>query len=395
MRGAFVVFAFANNPLKTYILCYHLSMDENNIELKNIPDPFAYIRAVSAIIIFCTHTNIFSGMHGFQITEKNWLMKTPMHGAVWVFIFISGYFNIRGFLGDAPKYELSLKGIGNFYLNRFKKVLLHVWCFYLIALTISEPAFLILHPEIIPRLITFTYTGTPGCTSIAATWYCSTLAWLYLVTPFMAFLCRRLERIEGCLHLVLTAAFIAALGLAERLFFLSLGATWTQDVFVPFWCNLDIFICGMLAYIIGCRITPKLKSRTMYMASFLVFTIFLIIHCRILFLGDINAIYTIIHEYIMPTAYIIVLSAVCVMIQNTGYRYLPLTSKAIVQNPLRVIDAFSLITFQFYLIHSMVLLHLSELIAKLSGTAYHVCLLLTGFIITTILSVLFRRATTF
>ena len=51
--------------------------------------------------------------------------------------------------------------------------------------------------------------------------------------------------------------------------------------------------------------------------------------------------------------------------------------------------------FQFYLIHSMVLLHLSELIAKLSGTAYHICLLLTGFIITTILSVLFRRATVF
>ncbi len=370
-------------------------IDNNTDELKNIPDPFAYIRAVSAIIIFCTHANIFSGMHGFLITDRNWLMKTPVHGAVWAFVFISGYFNIRGFLGDSPKYALSKKGIGKFYLNRFRKVLLPVWCFYLIALIISEPAFLILHPGVIPRLITFTYTGTPGCTSIAATWYCSTLAWLYLFTPLIAFLCRKLDRIEGYLHLILAAAFIAALGLAMRLLLLSLGVEWTQGVFVPFWCNLDLFICGMFAHIIGCHIKSKLKDRTMYIASFVVFTVFLMIHCRILFLGNINAMYTIIHEYIMPTAYIVIMSAVCVLIQNTGYRYLSVNARNVARNPFRIIDAFSMITFQFYLIHSMVLLHLSGLITKLSGTAYQVCLLFTGFIVTVIFSILFRRATVF
>ncbi|MBO4337981.1 MAG: acyltransferase family protein, partial [Lachnospiraceae bacterium] len=190
---------------------------------RNLVDPFAYIKTAAAITIFIVHLKVFSNMQGYVITGANWYMKTAAHGAVWVFFFLSGYFNISGFLGTEPKYRLDPHGILKFYAGRFFKVLLPVWCFYLIALVISEPAFIHLYPKVILRLLTFTYTGEPGCTSIAATWYVSTLAWMYVFTPLIAWICRWLEKRQGSIHLVLFSAVAASLGFAERMIFLWRG----------------------------------------------------------------------------------------------------------------------------------------------------------------------------
>ena len=364
-------------------------------EKKNLVDPFAYIKAAAAITIFLIHTRVFSSLQGYVITGANWYMKTAAHGAVWVFFFLSGYFNICGFLGAEPRYRLDLQGIIKFYTGRFFKVLLPVWCFYLIALVISEPAFLHMYPGVLFRLLTFTYTGEPGCSSIAATWYVSSLAWLYAVTPFAAWFCRKLEKINGFIHLFLFAFAGAGLGLMERLYLLWRGTYWTQGVFVPAYCNLDIYICGALAFMIAKRIRLSVGSRLLYASSIIVFSALLLCHSRINYLGDINGKYVILHEYLMPTVYILVMTFVCIMISSTGYRYLSADIDAIRKNPLRLIDAFSLISFQFYLVHSMVLFQLSPYIGGADGFQYNLRLTVAGFVISVLLSVLLRKATAF
>lgn len=364
-------------------------------EKRNLVDPYAYIKAAAAITIFCYHLKVFSSLKGYVITEANWYMRTAAHGAVWIFFFLSGYFNICGFLGDNPKYSLDPRGILNFYAGRFFKVLLPVWCFCLIALVISEPAFIHLYPRVILRLLTFTYTGEPGCTSIAATWYVSTLAWLYIFTPFMAWICRGLEKRQGKLHLILFFVAVASLGFAERMFFLWKGTNWTQGVFVPPYCNIDIYLCGACAFLLADRIKLSVSGRTLYVSAIALFSLLLTVHTRINFLSDTYDLYVMIHEYIMPTVCVIIMTIVCILIRNTGYSYLPVSVESVRKNPLRLIDAFSLISFQFYLVHSMVLFHLSQYTGGDDGFQYNRRLFLSGFIISALLSVLLKKATAF
>ena len=360
---------------------------------KNLVDPFSYIRTIAALTIFVFHTNVFSGMNGYVINGNNWFMKSAGHGAVWVFFFLSGYFNIRGFLGSKPGYSLDAQGIKKFYFRRFIKVLFPVWCFYLIALTISEPAFLQIYPETIWRLLTFTYSGEPGCTSIAATWYVSSLTWLYLLTPLIALICRKLDRAKGGARIMILSVIIALMGLVLRFFLLFSGADWTQGVFVPFYCNLDIFIGGAFAYLLARKIRSPFSGNSAYAVSFIIYTLLIIIHSRIYYLGDQDGVYLLIHEYIMPTVYILIMTMVCILAENSGYRYMRLKPVTVARNPLRLVDAFSRISFQFYLIHNMVLFHLSTVILAADGTEYSRKMLIWGFIISVPLSVLFMRAT--
>ena len=334
-------------------------------------------------------------MNGYVISEDNWFMKTAAHGAVWVFFFLSGYFNIKGFLGAKPTYRIDLQGISRFYIKKFFKILLPVWCFYLIALTISEPSFLVVYPETIWHLLTFTYSGEPGCTSIAATWYVSSLAWLYFFTPLIALVCRKLDKQGIRIRLFATAIIVAMLGFALRFILLLTGADWTQGVFVPFYCNLDIYICGAIAYIIGKRFRLPFAAGISYAASFVVYSLLLIIHSRIYYLGDIDGKYIIIHGYLMPTVYILIMTIVCLLIRSAGYHYLPVSFSCIKRNPFRLIDAFSAISFQFYLVHSMVLFHMSSIITVTDGAEYNRRLLMAGFVLSVPLAILFKKATAF
>ena len=95
----------------------------------------------------------------------------------------------------------------------------------------------------------------------------------------------------------------------------------------------------------------------------------------------------------MPTVYILIMTMVCILAENSGYRYMRLKPVTVARNPLRLVDAFSRISFQFYLIHNMVLFHLSTVILAADGTEYSRKMLIWGFIISVPLSVLFMRAT--
>ena len=199
----------------------------------------------------------------------------------------------------------------------------------------------------------------------------------------------------GSIHLVLFSAVAASLGFAERMIFLWRGTDWTQGVFVPVYANLDIYICGALAFIIGKQVKIRLDDRILYAASFILFSLLLLVHSRINYLGDIDGRYVIFHEYFMPTVYIIAMTVISIVIRSAGYRYLPVSLQAVRKNPFRLIDAFSLISFQFYLVHSMVLFQLSPYVGGANGFQYNRRLMISGFVISVLLSILFMKATAF
>ncbi len=358
---------------------------------KNLMDPFAFMRAIAAVNVFLIHAGVFSSMYGFSIESSTWFLKIPGHGSVWIFFFLSGFFNLSGFLGDSPRYELTLSNIKDFYIKRFIKVLLPVWVFCFFALIFSEPDFVRLYPFAIIRLLTFTFTGNPGCTSIAATWYVSTLAQLYLITPLLAYLLRFFTKKKGILIPLLTLSVISAAGLCLRLILLNTGIDWTQGVFVPFYCNLDLYIAGALCCILCKRLVPFISGIIPYFLSIIVFIILLIIHCRIYYLSISTEIFETIYRYIMPSVYIIVLTVICALIDFAGFTYSPASLKALPGNPLRLIDMFSSISFEFYLVHSMVLFHIAPYIKAGTPLSYHFSLIAAGFIVSVIIAFLFKK----
>lgn len=362
-------------------------------EEKNLTDPYSFARVVSALAVFLLHFDVFCNMFGFGPDKTNHFFRIAGHGAVWVFFFLSGFFNIRGFLGNDPLYPLTRKGVFAFYKKRFLRMVLPAWCFIFISLSVSEPAFVALHPETLINFITCTYTGDPGCSSIAAVWYVSSLAWLYLLTPFAAYIIRALYNKDGRWQVILSLILLTGLGLAERLVLLWLRADWTQEVFVPFYCNIDIYLCGALSYILCTRTGNKKGNKLCYILSIIPVPLILLIHSRINYLSDAAKMYKIIYGYIMPSVYIVVMTIFTLMAENTGYRYEKAGISTIRRNPFRVIDLLSSISFEIYLVHSMVLFQLSFLIHEDTAKTFRLRLLLLGVPVTLVFAYLLHRMT--
>ncbi len=400
-----------------------VNMPESSASSKNLVEPAALVRSAAALCVFMIHAMVLSSVSGFTATEHTWFLEAPGHMAVWIFFFISGYYNIWGFMGEKPRYTLDAAGIKSFYIRRFLKVILPVWCFDLIALTISEPSFVAADPGVIIRILTCTYFSEPGCASVAATWYVSTLTWLYVCTPAIAFVLRKVymksagraadaasdasgeaqkpggEKQAGHTGSGMLMGMIIVMlttGLILRLVLLRLGVDWTKWVFVPFYTNLDVYVTGALTALLAGNKDRKrlLSGRGAYIASVILTAALFLAAARIYYLKAYSGSYLIFYEYILPTVSAIVMICVFLMADDAGYGYQKAAVCHLWKNPLRIIDLFSYISFEFYLVHSMILFHLVPFFAN--GTvAGHLKLLGWGFVLSCAIALLFRRATDF
>lgn len=375
---------------------YDILLLMNSRETKNLTDPYAFVRVASAFTVFMTHFDVFCNMFGYGPATRGYVLRAAGHGAVWVFFFISGFFNVRGFTGADPVYPLTKKGVLLFYKNRFLRIILPAWCFIFLALSVSEPAFVSLHPAMLIRFITCTYTGDPGCSSIAAVWFVSTIAWLYVLTPVIACLIRKLESHEGRSRMVILLVLVTALGFAERLFLKKTGAEWVQEVFVPFYCNLDLYLAGALAFsLCGKMKAESRKGMVMYGLSFFIVPFLLLFHSRINYLAETDDIYRMIYQYIMPSVFIPVLVAFCLVAESAGYVYERADKMTIRKNPLRIVDMLGAISYEFYLSHSMILFQLSFLIHSDRAAVFRGKLFLLAVPVTLVFAFLLHRMTDF
>ena len=349
-----------------------------------------FIKIVATMCVFCLHTSLFSSSWGgFSFSSKTWFLQTPAWAAVWVFFFLSGYLNGNGFLSDKPKYNFDIRGVYNFYKRRFIKVVMPTWIFIMIACTISEPDFFAQYPMVIIKILTLRYYNDPACTSIGATWYVFVLAQLYILTPFICFFIKKIlfkiyhNKKVVCLVGIIVCVFA---GLIFRCYMHKVGADWSSKVYVPFYANLDIYISGIL--LAACKKERDYIEQKYNIYTIIASVLFIVLICvniYIYYKGNTNNIYLELYQYIFPSIYIIILSFVIYL--GCGWNVVYKSENLIT----KLMDSFAGISFEFYLIHSMVLYRIAPYIKVDSPNKFHIILLGLAFVISVLFAKLFQR----
>lgn len=377
-----------------------LTRDEKRfVQGKNYVHPLNVYRTIAVMIVFLLHTFLFSSQLGFSYSVKTWFLKTPAWAGVWLFFLLSGYLIGKGFISGRYKEggKYTVKSILRFYMKRLIKVGVPTWTFCFLSVLLLSNGFFIENKMVIFKILTFRYYNNPSSTIIGATWYISSLMSLYLCAPFIALLLEwfvgKLKNWKGKLTIVyLLFVVIAIFGLMLRIHLYKKGVDWSSRVYVPFYCNLDIYICGMLINFFDKDRISTMVRKFLGVGSFLLLVAVVIVNARIYYLSDINASCLFFYQYIFPTVYILTGGLFLFIWGDYKEKQCKLNLESIIRNPLRLIDGFAEISFEFYLVHSMVLGCTYNIWVGTSPFRAHLLLLITAFGISAILSLLMHNA---
>jgi len=165
---------------------------------------------------------------------------------------------------------------------------------------------MVAHPRVILHILTFTYNGAPGVTGIGVTWYISTVMQLYLLSPFLYFLVRKMNSKYTQLSLFLV---IVVAGLLLRLYLLHLGAEWYSKIYTLSLSNIDIFGCGLLLNALLQENRPSSKRHAGLLTKVTAVSCLvslIAVNCYLSFQNTPSL--TTVYQYYLPSVYIIVCS---------------------------------------------------------------------------------------
>lgn len=165
----------------------------------------------------------------------------------------------------------------------------------------------------------------------------------------------------------------------------SLGIDWSSQVYVSFYGNIDIFLCGML---INYFDLPKKNEALFSISSSVLLVILLIFNIRIYYLGGINSIWINIYCFILSTVYIIVSSLFILGHQQKGAWEF--------KGFWKIVDFYANINFEFYMCHYVVLnaIYLNY-VHGVSPNVFHLKLLAYAFVLTSVFAFFLNKAFTF
>lgn len=341
--------------------------------------PVNFLTTIATLFVFILHTSIFSARIGFQWSWWNAFLRTPAWGAVWIFIVLSGYKIGNGFFSGKYKENdrYTIKSICLFYKNRFLKIVLPCWCFILIFGFFLDSDFFKENPSIIYKILFFNYKNIPASDNFGATWYISTLFWLYIFAPFICFFFEKLDKkVKRNRFWILLNFFIAFIWCAFRVLSFFLKFEWSSRVYVPFYMNFDLFTIGILIN----KITPFFSKRNKKV-SVLVLVLLVLITEIFDFLGGK---YIIIYQYIFPTLYAFMTEYFLLSFNKRKYEYYSIFNI--------LINKFTSISYCFYLFHSTILNYLSKIIELQNPFFNHCFLLFCGGGLTLLISWIWTNA---
>lgn len=373
-------------------------MENRKYVLINKVDPMNYVKVIATLCVFCLHTAIFSMQHGFTFTKEFFFFQTPAWGSVWIFFYLSGFMNGRNFIGYGAKYKMleSKKHAFYFYKRRFIKVLFPTWIFIFCALLVVETELLFQNLDIIYKILACRYYNVPASNIIGATWYVFVLVWLYLLTPWLCLLIEKIyqlipERAHKKITLF-TLCSIIVIGMIARLILFKKGVDWSSKVYVPVYMNLDIYISGVLMSKLVIEkeyIKDKFRKNILYGELLFALTIF--VNILVYSWGNTRIEAMQFYQYIFPSIYICILCYYVYLCSGWNVKYDSLCRINILKNPFRILDVFSNISFEFYLLHSMILCKISPYITASTPNRIHIKLLIVGFATTVVMSTIFKR----
>lgn len=380
--GAEILFRILKNEkgiLHRY--CVYLKMTGNTVNRVNL------IRVFAALMVFLLHSTLFeSNISSLYNSNNRWafIWHPSAWAGVWIFFVTGGYFAGIGFA--TGKYAYSREGIIKYYKKRLLNVVLPTVCFILFCGIFCYPDFWVENAgQIFWKFFTFQYIGTPGIAGIGATWYISTLMILYLLTPIVGYFIEKIKNVNKHILDVLIVILIFG-GLGWRLYALKNSMDWNAYVYCPFWANIDLYFGGLVFSYIN---NGSLRRRTDFekiLATGLFF-VTIISNAYVYYWADKGFdLCGQISMYYYQTIYLVVCLFYLYVFGNMDSKPTQCSLKQVLRNPLRVIDSFANISFEFYLFHSLILYLWADKVEKVgiltNGSQFRfICIIFTMTVI--------------
>lgn len=360
----------------------------------NRVNPINFLKSTATICVFALHATLFDDTSFFNERGYTFLLRAPAWASVWIFVLTSGYLAGCGYA--TKRYNYTFKSILEYYQKKIKRVFIPVGAFIFICWVLHYPDFIIGSPVVLLRFLTLTYRGDPGNNGISACWFAFMLGMLYLITPYM---CRFISRINSKRKFFIIYLSVLMWGLYFRINNYRLGLDWSGRTYASFWGNIDLYVIGILMAFyrekIKQHIDVNMKRKIL---SVLIFASLIAVNAWIYNQAYFYQItswigpYWFLYQYLFPTLYAIVVSVYFDTFHEINKcRQSPLSVEQICQNPLRIIDWFAGISFEFYLFHSWILSNFAPYIKMTTPLETHLWLLGVSAVITIILSVGFQR----
>lgn len=321
----------------------------------NRTDVLNVLRVTATLFVFFLHGRGY--IDGINETKPLFgiLTSLPAWAGVWILFFLSGYLMQKGF--DAGRYVVfgqpgpHRKRYFAFVGKRLAKIAPAYYIYLLLFFVLQESTYPFAHPLAMLRVLTFTFNGNGGISGMGHLWYISLAVWMYALAPFFAWLIEKTRRLMRGVFPVMLLTLVIAAGLGARFLMRSLGLGWYDWVYTFLPMNLDLFFGGMLAAAvtrdrIGCA--GKRLRMLLKVSSAALFVVLVSINCYVYYKEQ-----YLWYQYVMPTLYLTICAFLCFSFDGQGFVYEKPTWPNIRKNPLRLIDAFSPLTYAFYIFHIM------------------------------------------
>lgn len=336
-----------------------------------LPDPLNVFRVVALLSVYLLHATLFDPFPASSKFSPYYFYLFPSAwGGVFLFFLLSGYLAGKSFA--AGRYA-GVEGAFSYYYRRVTRILLPTWGFLIFVGVFLQADFFVNYPEQILAILTLTYNGALGVDGVGVTWYVFTLMWLYFLTPLFHLVLDFLRRHGGKIALL---GLLVVLILAGAVFRYTNSLEedrellWYAEVYTPVWGNLDFYLAGMLLPYLALD-TGK-KPVWMKALGGILLGVLVLWNARLNYFELVD-----VCRYYIPSLYIPV-ALFYFYAFDVGE-----TRREARHSP---IDFLAGISFEFYLIHSLVLRSIASCLPEGDALVFHYRLLVISFLFTVLFS---------
>jgi putative acyltransferase domain protein len=356
-----------------------LNMDKNNIinppkdyiYNKNIYNKLLLLRTIAWAMVFIIHGYII--FYNSKVSENlgkiflsnidlTFLKFPSAWGGVWIFFVLSGFLMGKAFV--TKRYCYDRDGIFRFYKNRIIQICpVYYFCVFTLAIFVYPEIFWLENIKSLIRVATFTNESLLNINLNGALWSLSTEIQFYVLAPFLV---RFIIFLSDKIGLKKVTFFLIIFGVVERYILYKIGYNnsinfgfWDRYIYKPLYCNIDLFLFGILANLYIDRVSKKYKFK--YIGFFWGILLALLLFVNFFFgyytFNDYIESYAKKFIYILPTFTALITFLLIILIE---YKDILLGTK----NNKNILHYLGIMTFVIYVWHEPILLRVHQIIEQ-------------------------------
>lgn len=346
--------------------------EKKQISPNRLGDSLLLIRAFACFTVIAGHSflitfpiNYHSQKFIFHGINFSFLAFVNPQIGIWIFFVLSGYLMGKAFFLN--RYSITKTGIINFYKNRFFRIY-PLYAFSILIIMIVGKIFSgknnvdFSFISILNNLFFLSAKNIP----IGALWSIITEIHYYLIVPALYFIWITFNKKNKELFFIFSITVFS--GIALRIILFTPGIDWTQYIYTPFICNLDLFLLGFL-------INPlllQLSQKKMFLSLNFIFLIFLAVlylFCSYISSKTFGQNFTITYFYIcfMPTIIGILTAITIFLIEiNEKKRFTAHKNTLLLK-----IEYLGILTYAMYVWHEPIYISLSKFLNGMNNSSMH------------------------